>query len=236
MAQAALSSTALSNVQNYLRQRRATGAQVTPQNERAAWSGYFDALEANRFNETALELQRNRQDLIEKQMKNEEDAAKYSGIGQLASTVGGAGLLLKGTDIGSKIGLGTTGAAPTATTGAATAAGAGPVTAALTPASAGASEAALAGGMAPSAALSVGPEAGILSAAAPYLGPAGAGFAAGTFLPGLLGQKKGVGELAVGAASGAAAGAAVGSIVPGPGTAVGAVIGAIAGGIGSKVK
>lgn len=65
-----------------------------------------------------------------------------------------------------------------------------------------------------------------------YLGPIGAGFAAGSlFGPMLANGNKAVGGL-TGAASGAAAGALVGSIIPGIGTLIGALIGGASGGLG----
>lgn len=68
-----------------------------------------------------------------------------------------------------------------------------------------------------------------------YLGPLGAGFAAGGLLgPMLANGNKAVGGLA-GAASGAAAGALIGSIVPGVGTLIGALIGGAGGGLGGLI-
>jgi hypothetical protein len=252
MAISALPSNALYDVQKYLRQKRATGAQVTPQNERAAWSGFFDTMAQNSLAERASAMQQERLDILRDEQKAAEGAATWSGVGQLVSTVGQGGMLLKGTDIGSKIGLGpttpatptpttpgvsatpsvSTGAAPVTATGTSTVTGAAPTGAAY---STGAAE--LAGAEAPTAA-AVGAETGI-TAATPYLGPAGVGFASGSVIPGLLGFNKGKGELAAGVAAGAATGAATGAALTswsGPGAAVGAIIGAVAGGIGAKVK
>jgi hypothetical protein len=47
-----------------------------------------------------------------------------------------------------------------------------------------------------SAAPAVGAEAGVMSAAGPYLGPAGVGFAAGSILPNMLGIKSEAGQVA----------------------------------------
>jgi hypothetical protein len=245
----ALPSNALYDVQKYLRQKRATGAQVTPQNERAAWSGYFDTMAQNSLAERASAMNQERLNMTKDALKAQEGADKISGVGQLVSTVGQGAMLLKGTDIGSKFGLGTPKATPTATSegigtttatapvtatgGAASVGGAAPTGAAY---STGAAE--LAGTEAAgTTAAAAGSEAGI-TAAAPFtsvLAPATAGLAAGTMLANLTGASKQV-EVPVGALGGAAAGAAIGSIVPGPGTAVGAIIGAVAGGIGAKVK
>jgi hypothetical protein len=68
-----------------------------------------------------------------------------------------------------------------------------------------------------------------------YLGPIGAGFAAGGILgPMLANGNKAVGGLA-GAASGAAAGAIIGSIIPGVGTLIGALLGGASGGLGGLI-
>lgn len=254
MATSALPSNALYNVQSYLRQKRATGAQVTPQNERAAWSGYYDTMAQNSLAERASAMQQQRLDTLKDEQKSREDAATYSGMGQLVSTAGMGAYLLKGTSLGAKIGLGTpptatapetatpavvpgttapgvvgtgVGAAPTVASGVSS--GTAPTGAAY---STGAAE--LAGTEA--AAAGVGAETGLLSAATPYLGPAGVGFAAGSMIPNMLGFNKGKGELAAGAVSGAVAGAAMGSVVPGAGTVIGGIIGAVAGGVGAKVK
>ena len=268
MAVSALPSNALYDVQKYLRQKRATGAQVTPQNERSAWSGYFDTMEANSLAERRFALlsqtENERMKLAKEAQENAEGAAAISGVGQLLSAGGQGAMLLKGTSLGAKMGLGPATVAPGAAPGAAvssvggasptldaystgakelagTTAGAAPTTAGAVSATAptgaaystGAAE--LAGTEA--AASAVGAETGLISTAAPYLGPAGVGFAAGSIIPGLLGFNKGKGELAAGVVSGAAAGAAYGSMVaPGPGTIVGGIIGAVAGGIGAKIK
>jgi hypothetical protein len=241
----ALPSNALYDVQRYLRQKRATGAQVTPQNERAAWSGYFDTMEQNSIAERNSAMQQERLNMTKDALKAQEGADQISGVGQLVSTVGQGAMLLKGTDIGGKIGLG----APTATTPAtpsttapaaapvtatgvsAPGAGAAPVVSAGVPQTA-ADMSAMAGG---ETAAAVGAETGI-TAAAPYLGPAGIGFAAGSTVTNALGVGKEA-EVPVGAASGAVAGAIAGTYVfPVVGTAVGAIIGAVAGGIGAKIK
>jgi hypothetical protein len=237
-------------VQSYLRQKRATGAQVTPQNERAAWSGYYDTMAQNSLAERASAMQQERLDILRDEQKAAEGAATWSGVGQLISTAGIGATLLKGTSLGARIGLGTATTSPgAAPAGAATpGAGAGPVTAALSTPGSGASEAALAGGMTAAQAESVAPavasETGLLSAATPYLGPAGVGFAAGSMVPNMLGFNKGKGELAAGAVSGGVAGGIAGGFMlgaagtswSGPGAIVGGIIGAVAGGVGAKVK
>lgn len=244
MATSALPSNALYDVQRYLRQKRATGAQVTPQSERAAWSGYYDTMEQNSLGERTLGLQSERLNLLKQAQQNEEDAAKIKGYGEIVSTLGQGAMLLKGTKFGDTIGLGATKTGTPATTtpaaSPATTTGAAPITTGATGGTAptgaaystGAME--LGGAEAPGAAMGAA-EVGGVSAATPYLGPAGAGFSAGSVITNAFGVGKRA-EVPVGAAAGAAAGAAVGSIVPGPGTVVGAVIGAVAGGIGAKVK
>jgi hypothetical protein len=255
----ALPSNALYDVQRYLRQKRATGAQVTPQNERAAWSGYFDTMERNSLAERASAM-RERQIRWDREAQKDaqeaaEGAATMSGFGQLASTAGQGALLLKGTSLGSKIGLGPT-TAPTATsTSTGTSGGAALTSAsgapgAITGGAANSLPTAASGGpgvgitAAEQAALNnapaVGAETGFLSAATPYAGPAGVAFAAGSIVPNLLGIKNETGRVATGALTGAAGGALMGAeygTAAGPyGTAIGAVIGAVAGGIGAKIK
>jgi hypothetical protein len=288
MAVSALPSNALYDVQKYLRQKRATGAQVTPQNERAAWSGYFDTMESNSLNERNFalrsQIENERIKLAKEAQKNAEGSAAISGVGQLLSVGGQGAMLLKGTSLGSKIGLGPTTATPSTTTipgATATVGGSGvPTTEAELTAISGGGGAAptntygatgsVAGGGAASLtaggtqammeggrgvgltaaeeaslnAPAIGTETGLLSAASPYLGPAGAGFAAGSTVPHMLGFNKGKGELAAGAAAGGIAGGIIGGFTigaastswSGPGAIVGGVIGAVAGGIAAKVK
>jgi hypothetical protein len=244
----ALPSNALYDVQKYLRQKRATGAQVNPQDERAAWSGYFDTMERNSLGERDYALRAQRLNMDEEARKDvqkaSEGAATMSGIGQLVSTVGQGGMLLKGTDLGSKIGLGASTATPTpTTTGAAPVAASGVVGGGTTTAGVGGSAAGLAGpestaiaGGGSGGAVAAG-GGGLLDAAAPYTGPAGVGLAAGSVVPKLLGIENEAGKMAAGTASGAVAGAVAGTYVfPGVGTAVGGVIGAVAGAVGAKIK
>jgi hypothetical protein len=249
----ALPSNALYDVQRYLRQKRATGAQVTPQNERAAWSGYFDTMERNSLAERASAM-RERQIRWDREAQKDaqeaaEGAATMSGFGQLASTAGQGALLLKGTNLGSKIGLGpTTPATPTTatTSGAAPTTSAGVVGGGTTAAGVGGSAAGLAGpestaiAAGGSGGAAIEGSTGFLGAATPYAGPAGVAFAAGSIVPNLLGIKNKTGKVAAGALTGAAGGALMGAeygTAAGPyGTAIGAVIGAVAGGIGAKIK
>lgn len=256
MATSALPSNALYDVQRYLRQKRATGAQVTPQSERAAWSGYYDTMEQNSLGERTLGLQSERLNLLKQAQQNEEDAAKIKGYGEIVSTLGQGAMLLKGTKFGDTIGLGATktGTPVTTDTTVSTTAksGVAPITTDVTAtgtqlgsgaqsliSSQGAVDAAAnmsnASGVTGAIAEGGG---GLLSASAPYTGPVAAGFAGGSFLTSILGSGKRT-EVPVGALGGAAAGAVTGAAMTswsGPGAIVGAVIGAVAGGVGAKVK
>jgi hypothetical protein len=262
----ALPSNALYNVQNYLRQKRATGAQVTPQAERAAWSGYFDTMENNSIAERNAAMTQERLDLIrsdqaqkykllEDEQKAKESAATWSGVGQGISILGQGGMLLKGTSLGSKVGLGPSAAAtasPTATA-ATTATAAAPVTAtgasAFNTAAAPTSSAewmAASGGPTAATDATVGAGEGAtvgaeaagagVGALSPYLGPAGVGFMTGEYLPNILGIKNKTAQVAVGAGAGAVTGAVTGAVIGGEaGLAAGSVIapgyGTVIGGI-----
>ena len=121
-ARYALPSQSFGNVQRYLRQKRAGGQTVTPRETRLAWQAHFDAMAGRRMEQSELNLRRTvaghnimmaekGMELKEEALKREEDAAKISGITQLGSTAMLGAMALKGTEIGSKIGLGPGGAA-----------------------------------------------------------------------------------------------------------------------------
>lgn len=233
----ALPSQAFSDVQRYLRQRRAGGQTVTPRESRLAWQAYWDvnaarALQSRQLGQQdiALQLQKNRLELAEEQMEREEAAAKVSGIAELGSTAAMGAFALKGTSIGAKVGLG----APAAVSAAAPAA-----TGAAAPATAGAA-AALGGKGATIAAsqAAAAPAASAPFSATSVLGPAGAGVAAG-FLGSEIGERvvgNDAGEIAGGALGGAAGGALIGSQIGSVGGPVGAIIGGVIGGAIGVVK
>jgi len=234
----AIPSQAFSDVQRYLRQKRAGGQTVSPTEEGRAWQSYWDvqSARADRARELGIreaslaaqiEMNKEQIDLREKQMRREQAAARVAGIAELGTSAALIGLggahVLKGTALGAKIGLGA--AAPTVTGGAA---------AAKVGAEAGGGAAgwgaAWGGTTAESAAAPL-----TLGAAA---GPAAAGAAVG-YLGSELGEQiigNDAGEVIGGAAGGAAAGAAIGSVVPGVGTAIGGIIGGAIGGVIGAVK
>ena len=237
----AVPSLAFDDVQRTLKQRRAGGQTVTPREARYAWQAYWDVNAARALQSRELGLRErsinanidiNRQnlELQKKRMKREQDAAKVSGIAELGSMGAMSAFALKGTSIGSKVGLGSVGAAPAQTGGAALSTTGG---AALLPGagSAAASEAGAAiGGFGSAAeAASFAPT----TAATPLAGlaaPAAGGAAAG-FLGSELGEKafgNDAGEVVGGLVGGAAAGAIIGGP---PGAIVGGVIGGAIGAV-----
>ena len=235
--QFALPSQQFGDVQRFLRQKRASGGTVTPREARLAWQGYFDTL-ASRYHRSRelgmrqTELDRNFA-LREEALEREEDAAKISGISQLASTAGIGALALKGTKAGAAIGLGPAGAAPAV-------AGAAALTpsALATQATAAGSSASGFGIAAAETAAGALPQTGMLSAMAPFAAPV-AGALAGGFGGSVLGERlvgNDAGEVGGGLVGGAAMGATIGSVVPGVGTIIGGIVGGVIGGAVGAVQ
>lgn len=131
----ALPSGAFRNVQQYLRQKRATGRRVSPTEEKSAWSAYWNAMYGMRAEGTRLGLEKERIEtgkeqftetmalekkkvadvgkrfatstaLTREQIKAGERAAMISGGIQLAGTAALGAHVLKGTKIGEKLWLG----------------------------------------------------------------------------------------------------------------------------------
>lgn len=245
----ALPSRAFTDVQRYLKQRRATGQVVSPSSERSAWQAYYDSIAANRASSAAigarerqLDIEEQRVDLLKDQQDAAEGAAKVQGVAEIGSTLALGAMVLKDTSLGGRLGLGTKAAVPsTAKTvgakGAAPAMGGGGAAASLVhpelqTASTAAPSAAFSGFDASTGAVSgsagVGGATGLTAGTA--AGAGGVGIAAG-FVGATIGEKVAGDKGAV--AGGLAAGAGAGFMVGGP---VGAVIGGVIGGLTGIVK
>ena len=247
MARLALPSSTFSDVQRFLRHKRATGQTVSSREERSAWAGYWDAMAARQMSSRRLGLEERRLGLegkrldeytrlAEERMDREEEAAKVSGVMELGTTAALGTYALKGTEIGAKLGLGTGVAKPgggtkavapmTATTTAAPAVEGG---AALLTATEGVGPTATEMGGAAFEEFAVAApaaERGAMSAIAPLAGPAAVGYAAGSLskmIP--LGSGKTTGRV-----KGAVAGAVAGSYWGPAGTVIGAITGFFGGG------
>lgn len=243
----ALPTQTFADVQKYMRQKRAVGQQVTPTEEKSAWQAYWDVMAARQGEAERIGLEHERiglskeqLEINKEQMKRSQRAATIQGVGQIAGTMAMGAHVLKGTKIGGKIGLGTSGVdagtvpsiAPTTGQVSAMGAGYGPVTAefaasqgfgAVAPA---AGETVATTGATTSAATGMSTS---LASGASTMGVGLVGTGIGMGAKALIPGDKPVVEGAAGAAGGAMAGAAIGSVVPVVGTAVGAVVGGIAG-------
>ena len=168
MATMALPSQSFADIQRFYRQKKATGATVSPRETRLAWQGYWDAMSARQFQgqelglrERGLELneeqfaadERYRKEQLRMQKQAQRDAeaaATISGYSSGATTLLTAGYMAKGTKLGGYIGMGPTTATPGAGVPAA-GAGAGaaptPAASAAAPLISGGGGAAAAGGM-----------------------------------------------------------------------------------------
>jgi hypothetical protein len=240
----ALPSQQFGDVQRYLRQKRATGQTVTPRESRLAWQAYFDTLSSRYHQSRELGMRQEQMDrnfaLQEEALEREEDAARISGITQLASTGAMGAMALKGTSIGSKLGLG---GAEAAKGGAQAAIGAVPSAATAAPwtvagVEAGKTAAAGYAGAGTGTYAAAAGKSGLISAAAPFLAP-GIASIGGGFIGSEIGEQlvgSDAGEVGGGLVGGAATGAAIGSFVPGVGTAIGAIVGGVIGGAVGAVK
>jgi hypothetical protein len=223
----ALPSTLYSDVLGTLRQRKAAGQTITPQDERSAWQSYWDTMASRSNDVRSLGIQEGNLALNEKvaesniALKKDEIAANkkaaiVSGISSLGGMAVLGGYVLKGTALGSKIGLGA------ATTGA----GAG---AATTGGAVSALPEAGASGLGTGGATAGGAAAGGITVGA-AAGTAGVGYIAGKIGANIPIGKGKTTEEVKSTASGAAAGAAMGTYVfPGVGTIVGGIIGGASG-------
>lgn len=210
----AIPSQSFSDVQRYLKQKRAGGQTVTPRETRLAWQAYWDVNAARSLQSKQLSLNersinanidinKKRMKLAKEQMQREEDAATISGISELGSTAAIGAYALKGTSIGSKIGLG---AAPTVSGGAGTA---------------------VSGGAASGTGFAGSPAGGSAGAG---LGGAGVGATGASTAPTATSAGfSNVGTSAVGAIGAGYAGSTVGGAVSG--NDAGSIIGGIAGGV-----
>ena len=230
----ALPSSAFSDVQRQLRQRRAGGQTVTPRAERLAWQAYWDVNAARSLQSRGLSMQEKASErrfaMDEKRMKREESAAKVAGVAELGSMAAMGAYALKGTSIGAKIGLGGPAAPAVSKVAGPTVAGGAAATAVGVEAGKTAAMGAAGAGTGTYGA------AGTTSAAGPLAGMAGpaAAGAVGGFIGSELGEMitgNDAGEVIGGLAGGAAAGFAMSG-----GNPIGAIVGGIIGGAIGVVK
>lgn len=251
MATMALPSQSFADIQRYYRQKKATGATVSPRETKLAWQGYWDAMASRQFQgqqlgiqERGMELneaqfaadERYREEQLRMQKKAQSDAeaaARVSGYSSGATTLLTAGYLAKGTKLGGYIGMGP---ATAATPGGGGAAGGAMAGAAPTPTASAAAPLISAGGGAGAAGGMTAPVGGSLAGSG-LEGVGGGGmYSSATAGGGTSAAGAGVGATLGAAGVGLGAGYLGAKIPIGKGAGAGMAKGAIAGAaIGSVV-
>jgi len=244
MATMALPSQSFADIQRYHRQKKATGATVSPRETKLAWQGYWDAMSSRQFQGQQLGIQERGMELNEAQFAADEKyrkeqlrmqeqaqsdaeaAARISGYSSGGTTLLTAGYLAKGTKLGGYIGMGP---ATAATPGGGGAAGGVMAGAAPTPATSAAAPLISAGGGAVGAGMTAPVGGSLAGSGLEGVGTGGmyGGTAAGGTTAGGVGAGAGVGLGTAGVGLGV--GYAAAHIPIGKGKSAGMAKGAIAG-------